>query len=218
MGGADTITVRDGGKSLDMNTDETADCVRLGFTQLRELLGHVLHRAVMLTQLYAEAALVRRRGEAVLRQRLGQCSRTVLEWQVRDASGVLVLELSNPAPSERLDRFLAGRLRDEAESVDGNVVVGQRPSGVAGVGEREHLGRAAPGASAVDPLLASGDRAVLEHGVEVSAHARRGQPELLGERGRGLRSTLEQERGDPLAGASVQKGAGRTLFHNAIVP
>src|SRR4051794_27976082 len=51
-----TIAVRDGRESLHVPAGEPAECGSLRLTQLRELLGHMLDRAVMLAQLYADAA------------------------------------------------------------------------------------------------------------------------------------------------------------------
>jgi hypothetical protein len=82
------VTVRDGREPLDMPAGESTEGSGLCLTQLRELLGHVLDRAVVLAQLHTDTTVVRRRREAVLGQSGGQRGRPLLQRQVRDPLGV----------------------------------------------------------------------------------------------------------------------------------
>ena len=51
MGRADTVAVSDGGEPLDGTTHQAGERLGLGLTQLREPLGHVGDRTVVLAQL-----------------------------------------------------------------------------------------------------------------------------------------------------------------------
>ena len=51
MGGAGKVAVDDGRESLDVGTEDFGHGLLLGFAQLGEFLGHMRHRAVMLTDL-----------------------------------------------------------------------------------------------------------------------------------------------------------------------
>ncbi len=53
MGGACAVTVDDGRQPLHVGPEHLGHGLLLGFTQLRELLGDVRHRAVVLTDLHA---------------------------------------------------------------------------------------------------------------------------------------------------------------------
>ena len=50
-GGADPVAVGDGGQPLDVAAEDPADRLGLGLAQLRELVGDVGDRAVLLAQL-----------------------------------------------------------------------------------------------------------------------------------------------------------------------
>ena len=67
-GGADAVAVGDGGQALDVAAEDAADRLGLGLAQLRELVGDVGDRAVLLAQLLAAAA-ARRAGAATARTR-----------------------------------------------------------------------------------------------------------------------------------------------------
>ena len=53
MSRADAIAVGDGGQPLDVDTEQAGERRGLHLAQLREPLGHVRHRAVMLAELLA---------------------------------------------------------------------------------------------------------------------------------------------------------------------
>ena len=53
MGGAGAVAVDDGRQPLHVGPEHLGHGLLLGFAQLRELLGDVRHRAVVLTNLHA---------------------------------------------------------------------------------------------------------------------------------------------------------------------
>ena len=111
---------------------------------------------------------------------------------------------------------LAAGLAQVAQRGGGEVVVGVRERGPAGVGERVDPGRAAPAAlRRTGRGSRSASSAVGDQRVEVAADRGGREPEPLGERGRALRAALEDQPGDRVAGA-VGPPAPRRLprFHN----
>jgi hypothetical protein len=54
MSRADTIAVRNGGEALHVNTKKTRESGGLDLADLRETLGNMGHRAVMLAQLFPD--------------------------------------------------------------------------------------------------------------------------------------------------------------------
>ena len=210
-GGADAVAVGDGGEALDVDVEQAPEGGRLGVAQLRELRGDVLDRAVVLAQLDAGAVRGDRGGVPVVGQRLGERGGAVLG--AVEAVAVAVLELGDPRLGERLDRGVAAGGLQEAQRAGGEVVVGARAGGVAGVGEGVAAGGAAAAAQHRPAVLAGRDGAVGDEGVEVAADAGRAHLEPLGEhRGRG-RAERQQQRQQSLPGPlGVRHG-----FHNASV-
>jgi len=60
----------DGGESLHVMAKQSGESPGLGLTQLRELLGHVRDRTVVLTKLRATRGRVSAGGKAQLSQRI----------------------------------------------------------------------------------------------------------------------------------------------------
>ena len=58
-GGADAVAVGDRREPLDVAAEDPADGLGLGLAQLRELVGHVRDRAVLLAELVADRAAAR---------------------------------------------------------------------------------------------------------------------------------------------------------------
>ena len=54
-----------GGKSLDVAAEQAGEDLGFGFTQLREFLCHVGHRAMVLAYLVAAGRMACRRGETI---------------------------------------------------------------------------------------------------------------------------------------------------------
>ncbi len=205
-----------------MTPDEPAD--RFGFylAQNWKLLGHVLDRAVVLAHLYAERRVMHGRRVPVVGERGRQCRRSLVERQRRDPFGVPRFPLRHPATSEVLNGGVSRRFPQVAQRVDGHVVVRRRAGRMTGIGQREALGRPPPPPRAVAALFPSDDQTVGERGVQVPADRRRGEPEPVGELGRGGRPELQQEPHHPITGALVSGIEALQLsvthgFHNAII-
>ena len=64
VGGTGEVAVDNGGQTLDVRTEHLGHGFLLGFAQLREFLGHMRYRAVVLADLHTldRAADPRRRG------------------------------------------------------------------------------------------------------------------------------------------------------------
>ena len=69
VGGADAVAVGDGGQSLDMRAEQAGEDLGLGLAQLRELLGDVRDRAVVLAQLLPRSRAAARPGASWQRSR-----------------------------------------------------------------------------------------------------------------------------------------------------
>src|ERR687893_3017483 len=72
VSGAYAVAVGDGGQSLYMNAQQLRESPGLDLAELRELLGDMRHRAVVLAQLLTAAGRKGAGDVAVLGQRLGQ--------------------------------------------------------------------------------------------------------------------------------------------------
>lgn len=190
-----------------------------------ELLGHVRDRAVVLTELFALLRLggaTRRSSVPVGAQRLRQRVGAVRRVRLVHGGAVLLRLGGDPGAGESGDRVGSGRLRDPAQRVDGEGVVGLVEGVASAVGESEDLGGPAPGPGAVDALFARFDDAVGAEGVEVPADGGLGEPEPLREGGDrrgavvqdGARDTVA---GGPLTGREFLLRSLASLFHNAIV-
>jgi hypothetical protein len=199
VGGADAVAVRDGREALHVHVEQPPEGGGLGVAELRELRGHVAHRAVVLAQLDAEAVLGRGGRVPVVGQRVGERRRSIGDGDVAQPVGVAVLQLGAAGLGEALDGGGAGHVGEEAQGAGRQVVVGRGPVGVAGVGEGVQPGRAPAAAQAVRTRLAGRDGAVGEQRVEVLADRGRRQAQPVGERRRGRRSEREQAGADALA-------------------
>ena len=213
---ADTVAVGDGGQSLDVLAEQPGEDLGLGLAQLRELLGHVRDRAVVLAQLRrAPASAV----EAAYPSAVSACARTSAFWfsGPRRPATVPLLHVGDPAPGELRDGLVTARLGDEPQRGGRQVVVRLVERVPAGVGEREDLGRTAAAARAVDSLLVGLDQAVVEQVVEVPADRRRGQVEPLRERRRHWTDRWSGSTGGPGPGstrpATRERAAGSAKPH-----
>ena len=124
---ADAVAVGDGGQPLDVRPEQPGEDLGLGLAQLRELLGDVGDRAVVLAQLLAGpvgAVAPRRRSRRLTGP--GPAPRPCPPGR-RAASTiapVALLQLADPAPGERGDRLVPAALGEEAQRAGGQVVVG----------------------------------------------------------------------------------------------
>ena len=129
-----------------------------------------------------------------------------------------LLDLGGTSVGELTDGLLAPGLGQEADRLDGEVVVGLVEPVATGLGQGEHLGRATASADRADARLAGLEGALVDQLVEVAAYGGGSQLEALGERhGRG--GTVDQDRPyDALARRLVVSGDGLHDFHNTSVP
>lgn len=150
-------------------------------------------------------------------QCLGECLRAALGGGGLDGVTVALGEGREAGAGERRDGGLAQlaaarALRDPAQRVGRELVVGLVEGVPAAVGEREDLGGAAAGAGAVDALLAGLDDVLRDEGVEVAADGRLGQLQPEGQLGRGGRTVVEDGARDAVARAPLfvvgRRGAG----------
>ena len=95
------------------------------------------------------------------------------------------------SPRELHDGVLARGLGEEAQGVDGQVVVVLVERVATRLGEREHPGGAAPAAATADPLVAGLEGAVVDEVVEVTADGGRREVEPVGQLRRGGGACLE---------------------------
>ena len=84
-----------------------------------------------------------------------------------------LLDLVGPPVGELADGVLAAGLGEEPDRLHGEVVVGLVEAVAAGLGQDEHLGRAATSAGAGGARLARLEGALLDQVVEVAAYGGR---------------------------------------------
>jgi len=223
--GADAVAAGKSREALDVAADQPADRLGLHLAQDGKLLGNVLHRAVVLAQLYAEGCVVHRRGITVVRQCRRERLRPLIQGKGRDPVGVPRLPGRHPAAGEVLHRLVANRVAQVAQRINRNCVVCRRARRMAGVGEAEALRGAAPTPRAHRTLLATDDDAVAERCIEMAPHAGRGDAEPVGKLSDRGRPVLEQRAQHPVASPAVGRRTLRPAgggfrgcgFHNVII-
>ena len=216
-GGADPVAVGDRGQPLDVAAEDQADRLGLGLAQLRELVGHVGDRAVLLAQLLPDRAVAHRRGVPLVGEHLSQDLRGAQLGVLRSDPLEPLPDERHPAGREFPDGVVAPGLGQEPERLDGEVVVLLVEAVATRLGQREDLGRPAAAAGGLAARLARLDGALLEQLVEVAAYGGRGEVEPLGE-GRGGRGSVDEDRpGDALTRRLVVP-AQRASSSNSTTP
>ena len=210
---AHVVAVRERRQALHVHAEQPRERICFSVTELGKFPSHVLDGAVPLTELYAgeRAGRARRphragRGcEPVAGQRPDQSGGARLPVVARfgELGGIPLLDLGDPLLRERGDRVVASRVRQEAQSVGGEVVVVGLESLVACFAHDVGPGRATPAAVAADGLAAA-DEAELDEVLEVPADGRGGQAKLVGERGCGDGAALADRLKDAVARARLQ--------------
>src|SRR5690606_23785872 len=184
---ARAVAVGDGRQTLYMGAEHFAQRLEFGLAQLRELLGHVRDRAVVLADLHAGAHLAGGGGETGAGEGFGE----FLGFGLGALRGVLVdrgdsrHDRAGSLTREIGDGLLAADLAELADRRAGEVVVGVAELTASGGGELVLLGR--PTA----PLLLPRGRARgpgltrFDQRVQMPAHpgGRQAEPVADGRRG-----------------------------------
>lgn len=226
MSRADAVAVGDGGQALDVHAQQPGEEFGLDLAELRELLGDVGDRAVVLTQLLTKRRRLHRRDVAVSCQGSGQGLRR-REFRIgrREAVGVAGLDLGRPRRREALHSRRTSFGGQEFQRGDGQLVVSGIELAPAGIGQRKRPGGPAATSGTVDPLLPSDEEPAFQQHVQVPADRRGSQPDPLGQRGSRRRSVLEDRLVHSLPSRGVGVDArlsggyryGPGVFHNTSV-
>ena len=204
--GAGAVAVDDGRQPLHMGARDLGEGLALGFAQLRELLGNVRYRAVVLADLDAVDRPAHRRGGGRvpgLGQRVRRRDRPSLQRQ--------------RGPSVTPDRMASMRRRANVRTASSppisrswRIAAPARSSYAwsslarpAAVSRYRLAGRPRPlccQAAAALALRVAG----VDQGVQVPAHARRGDAEPLADLAGGDRALLQQQLDDGAAGVPIR--------------
>jgi hypothetical protein len=218
----DVVAVGDGGQALHVASEDVADGLGLGLAQLRELVGDVGDRAVLLAQLLGSAVDQRQRphggGVALGREHPGERFGRGQVGVGRRHRVVVALDERDAAPGELHDRVVPAGLGQVAERLDREVVVLLVEVLAAGLGDREDLGRSAPTPRRRRTWLTGLQGAVRHEVVEVPAYGGRRQVEPDREVRRGRRSADQDRPDDTLPRRLVARRRGLLEFHNTSVP
>ena len=210
-----------GSEPLDVDAQEGGEGRCLGLAQLRELLGHVVHRAVPLADLDA--------GQGAGTDRSGRGGETV-EGEGLDqgvsAGGRVVPDAADLVAVALHDRLGPGRgegvhtsgarLVEEAQHLGGEVGIPRREHLMTGVGDDIRAGWSAGTTLGGAGRIVLLDGALSDEGVEVAPHAGGGQGELVGDRRGGDRPKGRDQGQDALA-RPVLEGHSRRGIHNSYV-
>lgn len=221
IGRAHTVTVGDGGKSLDVAAKQPGEDLGFGLAQLREFLSHVRDRAMMLTNLVTARRVACRRSESVGRQRIGKYLWSIAWARNRNERTIALFEVRYPVAGERHDSCVATSLGEESQCVSGEVVIALIETIPAGFGHKEHFGRTATSAPPVDPLFPGLDLTVGQQLIQMPTNSRRSQPQPLGKFDCRGRAFFQNAFHDAFAGRRVlvnRRVIDPNVFHNTIVP
>ena len=204
VSGAHPIAVRNGGKPLHPRTQKFGEQLGLGLTHLREGLGHLGHRAVVLADLLANGSRNRRGGVAIggqgLCQRLDRISLGVLLPQ-RPVPG---LDVVHPSLGDGVEGVRATGPGELPQGSDGKRVIGRVVVGATGIGEAEHPGRASSPPSPEDSLFPGLDDPVLGEGGEMTTDGRGSETQSVGKLSSRRRAIVQNRRDDALPGRTVR--------------
>ncbi len=209
-GGADTVAVGDGRQPLDVAAEQPAEHLGLGLAQLRELVGDVRDRAVLLAELLADRVVADRGGVAARGSAPRPAPRRAPVAGARRM-------ISRYAVSSRATRRRANSITASSPPVSARKRSAwtarssycwsnrSRPA----LGQREHLRRAATTAGAVHTGLAGLDRTLLDQVVEMAPDSGGRQVQPLAEHGRRAGPELEDRPGHALARRSRRRHVSR---------
>ncbi len=207
-GGADVIALGQGGQTLDVDAEKSAEGIGLSLAELGELRSDVPDRAVALAQLEADTRVIADRSSAgsvsVVAQRLDEgvgAVQGVVPGGI-DLLGDPLLQYSHSLVSKRAHRRLAAGPVQESHGLSGEFVVVGHEVIVPGVADDPLAGRAAT-ATLAGVRRPARDGALLGELIKVATYARGSQTEVPSElSGRDGRA-LTDHRQDPLAGRGI---------------
>jgi len=189
VGRAHTITMGNGGKSLDVAAKEAGKHFGFGFAQLREFLGHMGDRAVVLAHLRAAGCGAGGSSIAIFGQRFGEHAGAVFGGRRFDQGADAVFEFDDTVTGKSQDRGVSPGALQVSQGIGSQIVISLVEMVAASIRDNEDLGWSATSTRTVDALFARFDDAIGEEEIEVTAHRGRGEMELLGKvdgRGRSL--------------------------------
>lgn len=207
--GADRVTARDGGQTLDVRTDEPTDHGGLGLAQLWEFRGNVGNRAVVLAQLPTSGQSRGGGSVALAGQRSGQGLSPVEPVGSGRAHrmGTALLEPGELVLGECRDCFGTAAAREMAQCGYRQVVICVRETLPAGAGQCELAGRAAAATAVFRGSGVSLDPALVLQCIEVPADGCCGDAEFGCEVGRAQRALPPEQVDHPIAGTAVVRAA-----------
>jgi len=212
-GGADMVAVGQGREPLDMDPEEPREGVGLRVTELRELGGDVLDRAVPLAQLEATGTRTAddrpcAGGISVAGQRHDERGHPVprIVTHSGELDRIPLLDLRDPLLGERGHRLRTDGRREEAQRLARQVVVVRGESGVTCRTDHPRPSGATAAPSSGGPDLPGLDHSVGVKPVEVAADGGVGETELRAQVRRRHGTGLADPPEHPLPGAPI----GRT--------
>jgi hypothetical protein len=110
MGGADAVTVGDGGQALDVSAQNLGEHARLGVAQLGELGRDLGHRAVVLTDLNTDRGtgnFFNRCGVTLVGEQSRQFARSILKRYLGQSRREAITLGVEPGFGERPYAFIA---------------------------------------------------------------------------------------------------------------
>lgn len=205
------VALGEGGQALDVHSEEAAEGISLCLAELGELGRDVLDGAVPLAQLDTDGAVLADgtgAGSVALGAKgVDESPDTVLGVVARglDLAADPLLEGPDAVVGEGADRAVASPLPEEAHRVRGETVVVGPEVVVTGVSD-DPLTRGTPTAALALVRGAAGDRTHVGELVEVSAHARGGEAEVVGDLRGADGPALADHREDAVTRARIASG------------
>lgn len=218
------VAVGQGGEPLDVDPEEPGEGVGLRVTELGELRGDVLDRAVPLAELKSTGARpaddrTGAGGISVAGQRRDESGRTVprIVTDSGELDRIPLLDLGDPLLGERGHGLRTDGCREEAQRLAREVVVVGGEGGVARGTDDPTPGGSTATPASCGPNLPGLDEPLGVEPVEVASDGRVGETEVCAQvRGRD-RAGLADASEHPLPGAPIgRNGVRRTRSTSAV--
>lgn len=218
------VAVGQGREPLDVDPEEPGEGVGLRVTELGELRGDVLDRAVPLAQLEATGARTAddrtgAGGIPVAGQRSDERGRAVprIVTDSGELERIPLLDLRDPLLGERGHRLGTDGCRKEAQRLAGKVVVVRGEGGVARRTHDPAPGGATTAPASCGPDLPGLDQPLGVEPVEVASDGRVGETEVRAQVRRSDRAGLADPPEHPLPGTPIGRtGVRRTRAASAV--